>query len=145
MKKPSITLITLGLVSAMLWLAPSISTAEEKPSEKPAAKSADAKKDAPKPEKKPRATPFRGKISAVDKTAGTITVGTRTFVVTPETKITKDDHAATLDDAVVGENATGSYLKGEDGKLNASSLRLNVHIKTPGSSNTEKKTEKKEK
>src|SRR5271154_4992357 len=71
---------------------------------------------------KPKAIPFHGKLAAVDKTAMTITVGTRTFMISSKTKLFKDDKPATLADGVVGERVTGSYIKGEDGKLTAKSV-----------------------
>jgi len=54
--------------------------------------------------------PFRAKLVAVDKLAKTITVGTRTFQITSDTKIFKGGKPATLDDGVIGELATG-YAK----------------------------------
>ena len=71
---------------------------------------------------------FRGKLSAVDKTAKTITVaaaaGDRTFQITSETKIFKAGKPAVLEDGVVGEEVSGSYRKAEDGKLNAIMVRF---------------------
>lgn len=86
-------------------------------------------------------TPFRGKISAVDKTAKTISVGERTFQITSETRIIKAGKPATLDDAAVGEEVGGSYVKAEDGKLMAKMVRIGPKPEpAPGA---EKKAEKK--
>jgi hypothetical protein len=71
---------------------------------------------------KPKAIPFKGKLTAVDKPAMTITVSKRTFSITSETKLFKDGKPATLADGVVGERVTGSYFKGDDGKLTAKSV-----------------------
>jgi len=62
--------------------------------------------------------PFRGKVAAVDTTAMTLTVGTQTYNVTSDTKITKDGKPATLADLTVGTLVGGSYKKDGD-KLNA--------------------------
>ena len=84
----------------------------------------------PAPEAKPRPTMFRGKLEAVDKAAMTITVGSqvkRTVTLTSQTKITKDGKPATLDDGVVGEDVTVSYLKtgeGADAKYTARYVRF---------------------
>jgi hypothetical protein len=51
-------------------------------------------------------------------------VGKRTFQITSETKIKKGGKPATLDDGVVGEDVGGYYHNGEDGKLNAVSVRF---------------------
>jgi len=75
-------------------------------------------------EKKKDTAPFHGKISAVDMTAKTITVGERIFQVTSSTKIMKAGKPATLDEATVGEEVGGLYKKAEDGKLELLSLRL---------------------
>ena len=72
--------------------------------------------------------PFGGTLSAVDKTAMTVTVkkkeAEKTFQVTSTTKITKAGKPATLNDAVVGEECGVSFKKTADGKLEALSLRL---------------------
>jgi anti-sigma28 factor (negative regulator of flagellin synthesis) len=68
------------------------------------------------PAQKTRSLPFRGKITAIDKTAKTLTVGGRTFSITSETRVYVGDKAATLDDGKVDWSVTGSY-KVDDGKL----------------------------
>jgi hypothetical protein len=72
-----------------------------------------------------RTIPFRGKLAS--KTDASITVGSRTFEVGAETRITKEGKAATLADAVVGESLTGSYLE-KDGKLLAKSVFLGPKV-----------------
>ena len=69
-------------------------------------------------------TKFYGKVSAVDTTAKTFTVGDQTFSIVAESQMTKDGKAATLADAVVGEPARGSYTKGSDGKLDVTKVRF---------------------
>lgn len=102
-----------GLLAAVVLAVPVHVSAQS--TNKPAATAPDAKS---------RPIPFRGKLAAVDKTAKTITLDEktkRTFQVTSETKIMKDDKPATLDDATVGEAVRGSYRKSDDGKM---TLRL---------------------
>src|SRR5258707_12284292 len=89
--------------------------------------------------KRSRSIPFEGNLKTVDKAAKTITVDKRTFAITSETKIFRGDKPATLDSGVVGEFTTGSYRKGEDGKLTARSVYFGG--KTSGKS-ADKKTEK---
>jgi hypothetical protein len=90
----------------------------------------DPKPDAPAaPEAKAKPLPFRGKIGAVDKKAMTITLDERTkrvFQITSETKFAKDGKLATFDAAAVGDYITGSYTKGEDGKLMTKSIKFGV-------------------
>ncbi|MDD5139627.1 MAG: hypothetical protein PHY43_05115 [Verrucomicrobiales bacterium] len=76
--------------------------------------------------KKHESLPFHGKLTAVDKAAMTIMVGERTFEITSETKITKDDLPATLADAVVGEMVGGAYKKNAEGKLSATSIHFGL-------------------
>jgi hypothetical protein len=92
-----------------------------------------------KPVAKARSLPFRGKLAAVDKKAGTIKVGERIFHVTAETRIVKDEKAATLADGVVGDKVGGAYLKESDGTLRAVSLRFGDK---PASSAKTRKTKK---
>jgi hypothetical protein len=94
-------------------------------------------------EKKPKAGPFHGKLVAVDKVAKTITVGKRTFQITSETKIKKAGKPATLDDGVVGEEASGYIKPTEDGKLIATTV--NFGPKPQPSGGAEKKSKEPDK
>jgi hypothetical protein len=73
-------------------------------------------------------SPFRGKVSAVDQSAKTFTVGgkegSRVFKVTETTTITKAGAAATMTDIVENEQARGTYLKQADGTLEAKTVKL---------------------
>ena len=91
-------------------------------------------KKEPKPKK---SLVFHGKLKSVDKTAKTISVGERTFQITSETKISKADKPAMLEDGVVGEDVSGAYKKGDDGKLTATSVHFG-----PKSEKTKAVTEK---
>jgi hypothetical protein len=75
-------------------------------------------------DKPARPIPYHGKVASVDASAKTFTVGKRTIKVTDETKITKQDAAATMADIVVDEQVRGSYWKKEDGTLEAKSVKL---------------------
>jgi len=68
--------------------------------------------------------PFHGKLKAVDAAGGTVSIGTRTFVITSETIITKNGKPATLADGVVGDETGGAYKKTADGKLAITKLRF---------------------
>ena len=72
--------------------------------------------------------PFHGKISAVDQSAKTFTVGgkqgSRVFRVTDGTLITKAGAPATMTDIVQNEHARGAYLKLADGTLEAKTVTI---------------------
>ncbi|MCU0785067.1 MAG: hypothetical protein MUF81_13670 [Verrucomicrobia bacterium] len=116
MKKNILRIAVLSLLATAIAVAPTQTLAQEK-QDKPAVE----KKTEPKGD---RGIPFHGKITAVDKTAKTVTVGERVFLVTAETRIKKLGKPAKLDDAVVGEEIGGTYIKGDDGKLTAKTLRF---------------------
>jgi hypothetical protein len=75
-----------------------------------------------------RPIPFHGKISAVDQSAKTFTVGgkqgSRVFKVTDGTLITKAGTPATMTDIVQNEQVRGAYLKQADGTLEAKTVTL---------------------
>ena len=74
--------------------------------------------------KNQRYVPFHGKVDTLDKVAGTLKVGERTFHVTPETKITKGGKPASFQDATVGEEVGGAFQLGDSGHLELTSLRI---------------------
>src|SRR4051812_22323890 len=69
---------------------------------------------------------FYGTISAVDTAAKTFVVDNQTYMVVPESQMTKaaDDSEATIADAVVGEPARGSYTKASDGTMHITKVRF---------------------
>lgn len=69
-------------------------------------------------------TAYRGKVSAVDASGMTLTVGKLVLEVSPDTRIIKNGHPATLDQGTVDEIVSGSYRKEADGKLHAVSIRF---------------------
>lgn len=107
-----------AIVAAALVAAPAVLRAEDKPAQPGAGQSSEHAA------KKKGVVPFHGKVSAVDATAATVTVGKTTVNITSETKITKDGKPATLADITVGEKIGGSYKKDEAGKMNAVSIRI---------------------
>jgi hypothetical protein len=77
---------------------------------------------------KTRAFPFRGRIAAVDRESGTITLKgkekARQFRITSGTRIIKDGQPATLADAKVGAEVGGQAQTTEEGQFEALSLRI---------------------
>ena len=122
MHKLVTTLLTASAVLAIALVQPTARAAEK--------------------EGKAKSTPYTGKLSAVDKVAKTVTVATkeksRTYQITSETKIKKADKPATLDDAVVGEEAS-AYGHEVDGKYVAVSLRLGAKPEGDGKGKGKKK------
>jgi len=115
----NLRLVTVALLAIGLLLAPAAGIAQDKP-KTPATgqspgKPASSRKHAP---------PFRGTVTAVDKSAKTVTLGKRVFHISPETKLTKADQPATFEAITVGEHISGNYTKGGDGKLTAQTVRI---------------------
>jgi len=75
-----------------------------------------------------RPLPFHGSVSAVDQSAKTFTVGgkqaSRVFKVTDSTTITKAGAAGTMTDIVENEHVRGTYLKQDDGTLEAKTVKI---------------------
>ena len=134
--KPAFTSL---IVATLLGFAISLPAADEKP--------APAKPEAPAPPRPPRlGKPYGGAISAVDKTAKTVTVkkkdSEKTFSITSASKIMKAGKPATLEDAMVGEDAGVFYKDSEDGKAEALSLRLGAKPEKPGAEKKKKMEDK---
>ena len=119
MTKNTSKIAVLSLFAAALVAMPALSRAEGSSTNAPAVPG-----QTPAQPKKHGNPPFHGNLSAVDTKAMTLTVGTLTLQVTPDTKITKDGKSATLADGVVGEQVSGAYKKTDDGKLNATSIHF---------------------
>jgi len=117
------------------------STNKATPPAKTEKKSASEKSDS---SAKKQSIPFQGHLLEINETAKTIKVDKRTFEITHETKIHRGDKETVLKDGVKGEYVTGSYTKGEEGKLIAKSVYFGGKPKDKGSSkDTSKTTEKK--
>ena len=108
----------LSLFVAALVATPALARAESTNAPASTNQAASAKP------KKHEGLVFRGTVSAIDVKAMTLTVETRTFAVTTDTKIIRDGKSATLADGVVGEQVSGTYKKTADGKLNAASIHF---------------------
>lgn len=78
-------------------------------------------------QKKSHGLAIRGKVSAVDATAMTVTVtskaGDNTYTVTSDTKIAKDGQPATFADITVGTAIHGAYKKDGD-KMTATMIGI---------------------
>jgi hypothetical protein len=68
--------------------------------------------------------PFRGKLVEVNAAGNTIRIGKSTYLITSETKITRDGSPAPLSDAKVGEPVSGYARKMGEGPARAASLKL---------------------
>lgn len=118
--KAKITL--LGLLTAGLLVLPVLSRAQD---------AAGGSTAAAAPAKSKHGGPFHGTVDALDTNAMTLTVGSRTFQITSETKIMKDDKPGILADGAVGQPVTGYYKPDEDGNtLDAASVYFGTHAKT---------------
>jgi hypothetical protein len=136
MKKAILKISLLNFIAAAIIALPAAGRAQEAATPNaPAAP--EQKSEAPTKHKKHDHSVFNGKLSAFDAKAMTLTVGERTFEITSETKITKNDKPATLADGVVGEMVGGAYKKDAAGKLIATSIHFG------GKSEGEKKHKKK--
>lgn len=127
MKKRFLTIAITTAIGAMLAGSPLAACGQ---STNKTAKTTSEKSDTAT--KKP-AIPFQGHLLELDKAAKTIKVDKRTFQITSETKIHRGDKPATLEDGVKGEYITGTYKKGEDGKLIAGSIYFGGKNKDKGS------------
>jgi len=130
MKKHIIEILSFTLIGAALVAVPLSSPAQDTDTNAPAAT----------PPKHKHGMPFHGTLDMVDTNAMTLTVGSRTFEVTSETKITKNGQPAILADGVVGQPVSGYYKQGEDGKLTASTVHFGPHKKKKASSESNTST-----
>ena|ERR1700690_870288 len=113
----------LSLFAAALVAMPAVSRAEGSSTNAPAASD-----QTPAKPKKHDGLVFRGTVSAIDVKAMTLTVETRMFAVTSDTKIIKEGKSATLADGVVGEQVSGTYKKTDDGKLTATRVHFGAKV-----------------
>lgn len=115
--KKNVQILLAGLLAAAVLFAPVAGIAQEKPKAAPG-------NDAPGKQPGKRSTPFRGKVTAVDATAKTVTVGARVFHLSAESKLTKKGQTMTVADIVVGDEIAGNYTTSDDGKLMARTVRV---------------------
>lgn len=116
--KNSFRIVLAGLMTTALVLVPAAGLAQDKSKTPPAANAET------KPAPGARAIPFRGTVTALDKTAMTVTVGERVFHISSETRLMKNTQPGTFADINVGDNITGNYVKEDDGKLTAKMARF---------------------
>ncbi|HEY1718979.1 MAG TPA: hypothetical protein VGH42_11900 [Verrucomicrobiae bacterium] len=128
-------ILKISLFAAAIIAAPALSRGQDTSTNAPAVAPGQTTPAPAKPKK--QGLVFRGTVSTIDTNAMTLTVETRTFDITSDTKITKDGQPATLGDGAVGEPVSGAYKKGDDGKLNATSIRFGAKKKkeTPAPAN----------
>ncbi len=141
MKNKSL-IISSVCVAALAVCAPLSVSAKGKKSEASPAPSASPSASASAPATTSmRAIPFHGMISAVDQSAKTFTIAgkekSRVFKITDKTVITKDGNPATMSDLAEKEEVRGQYWKGEDGSLEAKTVKLGA--KTEKSKKASKK------
>ena len=122
MRKNISKITALSLLTAALVALPALSRAEG------ASNSPSASDQTPAKPKKHDGLVFRGTVSAIDVKAMTLTVETRTFAITSDTKIIKAGKSATLADGVVGEQVSGTYKKTDDGKLAATNVHFGAKV-----------------
>jgi hypothetical protein len=85
--------------------------------------------------------PFRGKLSAVDTNANTITVNNQTIQITTNTIVTRQAKRVRLADGTPGESVAGTFKKEADGKLKALDLRFAPkHLTQPTNTTTKAAT-----
>ena len=128
MKGPVLKLAVLSLLGLAVAGAPVLARAQTTNDAKPAAE----KMGTSKAEKKTGAIPFNGKVAVIDKKARTFKVGERTFIVTPETRMTRNGQPAQFDDAAVGDEVGGNYKVGEGGKLEIQTVRFGPRPEAEG-------------
>jgi len=114
-----VNLLAVALTGVALCVATPIG-AQEASKETPS-------QQTPSDEKKSASRPLplrRMKIESIDKEKRTITMGSKTYIVTQNTKITKDGAPFEFEKVEAGMTATGSYRKLDDGTLQLVSLKI---------------------
>jgi hypothetical protein len=123
-------IVLFGLIAAGLFALPALSHAQD----------AGGSATAPAAAKTQHGEPFHGTVDALDTNEMTLKVGSRTFQITSETRIMKDDKPAVLSDGVVGQPVTGYYKPGQEGaNLDASSVYFGTHAKAKAAVHKKKK------
>jgi hypothetical protein len=69
---------------------------------------------------KPKTLPFHGTLKSLDKQAGTVKVGNRTFKLSADSRFLQ----GSLEEAKIGDKVGGSYWKANDGTLMVNSIRF---------------------
>jgi hypothetical protein len=137
MIKSVLRLGVVGLLAGAIAVLPAQLLAQSTNKVSAEKKAAPQKKDAVPG--KQNYLPYKGDLTAIDKTAKTITVGKRVIEISSETKFFKGGKPAVLGDGTVGEYLTLSYWKSEEGKFIAHNVYWGGKDANKGS---EKKKEK---
>lgn len=91
--------------------------------------------------KLPKGLPIYGKVGAIDKQAGTVTLQgkekVRIFYVTAQTRVHRDGQPAKLDDVVIGQWIGGYARPDANGRSTLSTLNLAVVQRTPSGAGPE--------
>jgi len=132
MKRTFFRILLLGCLSAGLIAIPSRSFAQTTNKVVMEKKVTPVSSDSSTTGHKQTSGPFRGRLAAIDKAGRTITIGKRTFHLTPETKILRAGKPATLESAVLGEETSGGFKTSENGKLVATKVNLGPKVETGG-------------
>ena len=126
-----IKIALLGLISAGLLALPALSFAQDAASGSTATAA---------PAKTKHGAPFHGTVDGLDTNAMTLTVGSRSFQITSETHIMKDDKPAILADGVAGQPVTGYYKPEENGTtLDAVTVYFGTHARAKAAVHKKKK------
>lgn len=127
----------LTLCAAAILVVPALSRAQDQSTASAAPATPAATTNLPaKKRAAPATLPFRGTVTALDTNAMTLTVGQRTFNVTSETKITRDDKPTVLASGTVGEPVRGACKKTAEGKLDATTIRFGEAKPSPKKEST---------
>jgi hypothetical protein len=90
--------------------------------------------------KMPQGMPVYGKVGAIDKQAGTITLQgkekVRIFYLTSQTRVHRDGQPAKLEEVVIGQWIGGYARPDANGRSTLSTLNLAVVQKTPAAGAT---------
>jgi hypothetical protein len=90
--------------------------------------------------KLPPGMPVYGKVGAIDKQAGTVTLQgkekVRIFYITPQTKVHRDGKPAKLEEVVIGQWIGGYARPDANGRSTLSTVNLEVVQKTPATGAT---------
>jgi hypothetical protein len=120
MKIHTAKIIFSSLITASILALPALSRAQ------------DADSSAPAAAKSKHGAPFHGTVDSLDTNAMTLTVGSRTFQITSDTRIFKNDKPAILADGTPGQHVSGYYKPADEGtNLNASSVYFGTHATKP--------------
>ena len=130
MKKQMTRISVLTLCAAAILAVPALSRAQDTATNAPA-----ASEQSPPAKKHSAVLPFHGDLASVDTNAMTFVVGTRTFEITSDTRITKGGKPAVLEEGVVGQPVSGAYKKTSEGKLDAVTVHFGKKKKQSAAGN----------